>query len=159
MLQWMPAGGNSYKAIGSQLTFEVTSSHWEVYVMVNAHKFTGGGADVTSLDEAKAACQSYYNQFYGIIDEPVSPSFDLIRGFHPSLPHRTTPLFGVNIADPSYRMGRIDQWRRAEKLWAMMLSARMNAPKPNLQYYFNDPGYDWFVDYGVSPNFNPSRPL
>jgi hypothetical protein len=155
MLQWRPAGGNSYKAIGSQLTFEATSSHWEVYVMVNAHKFTGGGADVSSLDEAKTACQAYFNQFYGIHDDAHPQP----AAFQPTLPHRTTPPPGVNIADSAYRMGRIDQWRRAEKLWAMMLSARINAPKPNEQYYLNDPGYDWFVDYGVSPDFNPSRPI
>jgi len=150
----MPAGGNTFKAIKSQLTFEATETHWEVYVLVNAHKFTGGRAEVANLDEAKAACETYFKQFYGIQDNTGPQP----AAFQSTLPHRTTALAGVNLSDPSYRMSRINQWRVAERLWASMLSARINAPKPNLVYYFNDPSYDWFKDYGVSPDFNPSKP-
>lgn len=155
ILVWMDFRPGVKKAIKSEVTYEATSNSYIAYKMIYHAKFIGTEGTATSLAGAQESCERFYRAMMGLPQEDPQPK---PPQFVSTLPHHERPLPGVNVVDPTYRMSRINSWRRAESTWAALLNSRVNAPKPELKYYLNDPSYDWYRDYSLDPNNLPTRP-
>ena len=145
-LIFLPFTSTIFRAIHNNVEYHAGPNHYRIFTTIMRVQFTAEDGNVDSLDLAKGRCVEFYNKMYHIPPHPALPVYT------PSLPHHETPLPGLDIADPMYRMEQINKWRVAERQWAGMLSKHINAPKPELKYYLNDPSYDWYVDYQIDPH-------
>lgn len=145
-LVFLPFTPTIFRAIHNNIEYHAGPNHYRIFTTIQRVQFTAEEGNVDSLDLAKGRCVEFYNKMYHIPPNPALPVYT------PSLPHHEAPLQGVDVVNYQYRMERINKWRVAERQWAGMLSNHINAPKPELKYYLNDPSYDWFVDYKIDPN-------
>lgn len=145
-LVFLPFTQGTVRAIHNNIEYQAGPNHYRILTTIQRVQFIGEEGNVDSLDIAKGRCVEFYNKMYHIAPNPNQPTFP------PHLPHHETPLQGVDVVNYQYRMERINKWRVAERQWAGMLSNHINAPKPELKYYLNDPSYDWYTDYKIDPN-------